>query len=184
MDVVLTVMGIGWAVFWIAWLVAAFTAKASRGRWGRLAGVRIIVIVVAIYLIRDDWHGGGGPRIGHDPVLAGVGLALWAAGLGLAVWARLYIGRNWGMPMTQRQEPDLVTTGPYRFIRHPIYSGVILAMIGTALVTTLVGLIAVAVVAAFFAFSATREEGFLAKEFPGTFPAYKARTKMLIPFVL
>src|SRR5215472_8256787 len=105
MHAVLTIMGVGWAVFWIAWFAAAFTAKASRGRWGGLAGARIIVIVVAASLIRANWGGGRGLRIGHEPVLAGIGLALWAAGLALAIWARVYIGRNWGMPMTRREEP-------------------------------------------------------------------------------
>lgn len=188
MHPVLIVIGIGWVIFWIIWLVAAFTAKASRGRWGRLAGARIVLILVVAYLIRVNL-GGGGLRTGPNtalagPVLEGVGLALWVAGLGLAVWARLYIGRNWGMPMTQRQAPDLVTTGPYRFIRHPIYTGIILAAVGTAVATSLVGLIVVAVIAGFFVYSATREEKFLAGEFPDAFPAYKAKTKMLIPFVL
>jgi protein-S-isoprenylcysteine O-methyltransferase Ste14 len=117
------------------------------------------------------------------PLLQGIGLTLWIAGLALAVWARLYIGRNWGMPMSRREDPDLVTTGPYLFIRHPIYTGLIVALIGTALTISLFGLIVAAVVAVFFAFSATREEKFLAGQFPDAFPAYKAGTKMLIPFV-
>jgi protein-S-isoprenylcysteine O-methyltransferase Ste14 len=184
MHPVILAIGIGWAVFWIFWLIAAFTAKASQGRWGRLAGARIGLAVVAVYLIRlNVGKGGGGAQHLSGPVLAGVGLALWIAGLALAIWARLYIGRNWGMPMTRRQDPDLVTTGPYRFIRHPIYSGIILAAIGTAAATALVGLIAVAVIAGFFIYSATREEKFLAGQFPDTFPPYKARTKMLVPFV-
>jgi protein-S-isoprenylcysteine O-methyltransferase Ste14 len=184
MRTVLLVIGLGWVAFWVYWLVAAFTAKASRGRWSRLAGARVFLILLVAYLIRGNWAGGGGLRAGHDPVLAGAGLALWAAGLGLAVWARLYIGRNWGMPMTRRQEPELVTTGPYRYVRHPIYAGILLALIGTALATTLFALVAVVVLGGFFVFSAAREERFLAGEFPGSYPAYKARTKMLIPLVL
>jgi protein-S-isoprenylcysteine O-methyltransferase Ste14 len=53
-----------------------------------------------------------------------------------AVWARLHVGRNWGMPMTQRAEPELVTSGPYRFVRHPIYSGLLTAMLGPRWSTT------------------------------------------------
>jgi protein-S-isoprenylcysteine O-methyltransferase Ste14 len=181
MHPVIVVIGIGWVIFWIAWLIAAFTAKASRGRWSRLAGARIALAIVVVFLFRANLHGGV-ERI-DGPVLEGIGLALWIAGIALAVWARLYIGRNWGMPMTRREDPDLVTTGPYRFIRHPIYTGIILAMIGTALAISLFGLIVVAAIAALFAYSASREESFLAGEFPATFPAYKARTKMLIPFV-
>jgi len=180
MHPVIIVIGIGWVVFWIGWLIAAFTTKASRGR-GRLAGSRIVLAIVVVILFRANVHGGS-ERV-DGPVLQGVGLALWVAGLALAVWARLYLGRNWGMPMTRREDPDLVTTGPYRFIRHPIYTGIILAMIGTALAISLFGLIVVAVVAALFAYSASREERFLAEEFPAAFPDYQARTKLLIPFV-
>jgi protein-S-isoprenylcysteine O-methyltransferase Ste14 len=184
MHPVILAIGIGWAVFWIFWLIASFTAKASQGRWSRFSGLRIGLLVVVVYLIRlNVGKGGGGGQLLSGPVLAGIGLALWIAGLAVAIWARLYIGRNWGMPMTRRQDPDLVTAGPYRFIRHPIYTGIILALIGTAVATTLAGLIAVVVIAGLFVYSATREEKFLAAQFPDTFPAYKAKTKMLIPFV-
>jgi protein-S-isoprenylcysteine O-methyltransferase Ste14 len=182
MRAVILVIGIGWAAFWIYWLAASFTAKRGRGRWSRFSGIRIGLLVVVAYLIRVSWPGGG-HRVSDGPALVGVGFVLWVAGLGLAVWARLYIGRNWGMPMTRREDPDLVTTGPYRFIRHPIYTGIILGLAGTALATTVLGLIAVVVVAGFFIFSATREEHFLAGEFPDSYPGYQARTKMLIPFV-
>jgi protein-S-isoprenylcysteine O-methyltransferase Ste14 len=87
------------------------------------------------------------------------------------------------MPMTRRNEPELVTTGPYRRVRHPIYTGIIVAMLGTALATTVFALIAVAVLAAYFIYSATREEAFLLGQFPDTYPAYKRATKMLVPFV-
>jgi protein-S-isoprenylcysteine O-methyltransferase Ste14 len=182
MHPVLLVLGLGWAVFWVGWLVAAFTAKSSRGRWSRVSGLRIGLVVLAALFVRLSLSRGGHAP-GTGPVLSGVGLALWAAGIGVAVWARLYIGRNWGMPMTRREDPDLVTTGPYRYIRHPIYSGIILALVGTALATTLSGLIAAAVLTGYFTFSATREEKFLAGQFPDTFPAYQARTKLLLPFV-
>ena len=184
MHPVLLVIGIGWVIFWLYWLVSALTAKASRGGWSQFAVARILLIVLVIYFIRENWIGGGRSGVVHSVALAGVGLALWAAGLGVAVWARLYIGRNWGMPMTRREHPELVTTGPYRYIRHPIYSGIILAFAGTALATTLAALVAVAVMAGFFVFSASREERFLAKEFPDQYPEYKAHSKMLIPYVL
>ena len=117
-------------------------------------------------------------------MLTGIGLALFLLGLALAVWARLYIGRNWGAPMSHKDEPELVTTGPYRRIRHPIYTGLILAILGTALATTLYGLIVAAVLGGFFVYSATREEAYLTEQFQDTYRAYKHSTKMLIPFVL
>lgn len=170
-----------WILFWAYWLIAARSSKAGQSPSGRFAGLRVSILIVVVYLARA--LGFRSHPAQNDPVLAGVGVALFVLGLGLAIWARLYIGRNWGMPMTRKEEPELVTTGPYRRVRHPIYTGIILAMLGTALATTLFGLIAVAILAAYFIYSATREESYLAGQFPDTYPAYKRSTKMLIPFV-
>ena len=79
------------------------------------------------------------------PVLAWIGLALFLAGLAVAIWARVHLGRNWGMPMSEKADAELVTTGPYRWIRNPIYSGLILAMIGTALAVSAEWLLVVVV---------------------------------------
>jgi protein-S-isoprenylcysteine O-methyltransferase Ste14 len=175
------VIVICWVVFWIYWFATAATAKPGQSRWAGYAGMRVAVIVVVAFLVRA--LGFRSHPVENDPVLAGVGLALFFIGLAIAVWARLYIGRNWGTPMSRKDDPELVTTGPYRRVRHPIYTGLILAMLGTALATTLYGLIVVAVIGGFFIFSATREEQYLAGEFPNTYPAYKRSTKMLIPFI-
>ena len=120
----------------------------------------------------------------NSPVLGAMGTVVFASGIALAVWARIYLGRNWGMPMTQKAEPELVTSGPYRFVRHPIYSGLLAGVLGTALATNLIGLIIVAALAAYFYYSASVEEKNLTATFPSAYPAYRARTKMLIPFVL
>jgi protein-S-isoprenylcysteine O-methyltransferase Ste14 len=175
------VIVICWIVFWIYWFVTAATAKPGHGRWSRYAGIRVAVIVVLAFLVRA--LGFRSHPIKNDPVLTGVGLALFFIGLAIAVWARLCIGRNWGTPMSRKDEPELVTTGPYRRVRHPIYTGLILAMLGTALATNLYWLIAVAVFGGFFVYSATREEAYLAGEFPDAYPAYKRSTKMLVPFI-
>ena len=104
-------------------------------------------------------------------------------GLALAIWARVYLGRNWGMPMSQKADPELVTTGPYRSIRHPIYSGIILAMVGTTIAVSLYWLVAAVLIGAYFTYSAVAEERFMAIRFPESYPGYKRSTKMLIPFV-
>ena len=62
-----------------------------------------------------------------------LGVALCALGVGLAIYARFYLGSNWGLPMSRKANPELITSGPYAFVRHPIYSGLLLAMIGSAL---------------------------------------------------
>jgi protein-S-isoprenylcysteine O-methyltransferase Ste14 len=183
MEVIDIIIGVGWIVFWAYWLVMAVTAKAEKSRWTQFAGVRVGIILVILILIRLRVFKGHAVATGN-PWLLGIGLAFFVLGLALAVWARVYLGRNWGMPMSQRADPELVTTGPYRRIRHPIYSGIILAMAGTAIAVSPYWLAAVAIVGAYFLFSAVIEERNMAKLFPAAYPPYKRGTKMLIPYVL
>jgi len=171
-----------WAAFWVYWIAAAFGNKAGQQQWRRFAGFRIVVILVLFVLVRARVF--RGHSVIGDPWLQGIGLVLFYLGLALAVWARVYIGRNWGMPMTQKVDPELIMTGPYRRVRHPIYSGIILAMIGTAIAVSLYWLVMMALVGSYFIYSATVEERFMAGRFPDAYPQYKHATKMLIPFIL
>lgn len=176
-----TSIAVGWLVFWVFWFAAAATAKGSRlGTSSSLSILlRLGIFVLVVVLIRLKAFGALVP----SPAVQALGLALWVVGLGFAVWARLYIGRNWGMPMTERVDPELVTAGPYRYVRHPIYTGVILALIGTSLAVGPYWLIITAAVAGYFIYSATVEERNLARAFPATYPAYRRSSKMLIPFI-
>lgn len=144
----------------------------------------MLIVAIGAVVIRVVQPGGPRGLMVASPVARGVGAALVACGLGTAVWARVALGREWGMPMTEREEPQLVTSGPYRLIRHPIYSGILLATIGTALAVSLGWLVPAAVAAAYFGYSATVEERMMTEQFPDTYPQYQARTKMLIPFLL
>jgi protein-S-isoprenylcysteine O-methyltransferase Ste14 len=85
--------------------------------------------------------------------------------------------------MTVKEEPELVTSGPYRVARHPIYSGILLALAGSALVAGTPWLIAFIFFFAYFAYSAKTEEQLMMQQFPDEYAPYKKRTKMLIPFV-
>ena len=173
-------ISVGWIVFWIYWLASAAASKESvSGGWRtRLTGVSVIAVIVIAVAFR------GSAVATHSVILGAIGAVLFVCGIALAVWARLHLGRNWGMPMTQRAEPELVTSGPYRFVRHPIYSGLLTAMLGTALVNNLLGLIVVAVLVAYFYYCGIIEERNLTTTFPTAYPEYKSRTKMLIPFLL
>ncbi len=181
MDAVDIVIGIGWAVFWIYWIAVSLGVKAGRSRWTRFAGFRVAAILIILLLLRLRVL--KGHTVTHDPWLQGIGLAIFLLGLALAVWARVYLGRNWGMPMSEKVDPELVTTGPYRTIRHPIYSGIILAMAGTAVAVSVYWLIAVVLLGAYFVYSAVMEERYMAGLFPDAYPRYKQSTKMLVPFI-
>jgi protein-S-isoprenylcysteine O-methyltransferase Ste14 len=178
------VFAIGWAAFWIYWIVAAVaTRSAKRGRisWARELRIRVVLVVLTIVLIRLGAFRDHG--LGTDAWRAAAGLVLFAVGLAFSIWARINIGRNWGGPMTQKNDTELVTTGPYRFVRHPIYTGILVAGVGTALALDWSWLIVVALVGVYFVYSAVAEERYLAKQFPDTYPAYKHATKMLVPYI-
>lgn len=175
-----TAIPIVWVVFWVYWLASAAGAKQGTGtrRTRRPPGPAIAVL--AFLLLHA--FGTSGLAV-HEPTVQVVGAVVFVVGLGLAVWARVCLGRNWGMPMTRKDEPELVTTGPYRYVRHPIYTGILLGMLGTALATNLYWLIVLAIIGAYFVYSARVEERIMTDAFPAAYPGYRAQTKMIVPFV-
>lgn len=179
--------GICWIIFIAVWLVSAFTAKRTVKRswsffWWRLAIVAIIILLIRAGVF-DNFNRSDFFYISSNPLVGAFGLVCCALGVALAIWARFYLGRNWGMPMSLKESPELVTTGPYAYVRHPIYTGVLFAMFGTILTAGVWWLAVLVVTGSYFIYSATQEEKIMTKEFPDTYPAYKKRTKMLIPFV-
>jgi protein-S-isoprenylcysteine O-methyltransferase Ste14 len=180
MHALQTAIAVAWLVFWVYWFVSAFGAKEGRGGRRRIPaqGLSVLSVLLLLRVFR------GGSLALHSPALGAIGTFVFASGIAFAVWARVHLGRNWGMPMTEKAEPELVTSGPYRFVRHPIYSGLLAAVLGTALATNLIGLIILAILAGFFYYSASVEEKNLTATFPTAYPAYRSRTKMLVPFVI
>lgn len=179
MHALRTAITIGWIVFWVYWLASAIGVKAGRRNRRRisLTGVTALCVVLVLRVFRGD------SLTVHSLVLGAIGAVVFASGIALAIWARIHLGSNWGMPMDQKAEPELVTSGPYRLVRHPIYSGLLAAVVGTALATSLIALILAVVLGGYFYYSASVEEKNLTATFPDHYPAY-SRTKMIIQFVL
>ena len=175
------VFAVGWGAFWLYWLAAAFSMKRGKVPWSRELRIRALIVVIVVVLTRFEAFRGGG--INTAVWRSAFGLGLFALGLGFAVWARVHIGRNWGTPMTQKDEPELVRSGPYHLVRHPIYSGILVAGVGTAVALSLPWLIAVGIAGIYFLYSATVEERYLTERFPDAYPAYKHSTKMLVPYI-
>ena len=121
----------------------------------------------------------------QSDLLGMVGDALVLAGVGFAVWARIALGHNWsGMVMMVREGHQLVQTGPYAIVRHPIYTGLFAAILGTALTLgTLASWIAVASGLAGILLRVDVEERLMASEFGAAHAAYRALARKLIPFI-
>ena len=114
--------------------------------------------------------------------VAGVlGVVLCAFGVAVAIWARVHLGKNWGMPMSQKDKPELVMTGPYARVRHPIYSGILLAMLGSTIGASMFWLLPLVLFGSHFFYSARQEEQFMVTQFPEAYRAYMRRSNMLLP---
>ncbi len=176
-----------WVVFLVYWAVSAAGAKKSiKGGWRRGAGFRLLAVIFIIFILQIPAVKG---YVRYNFLtrpsyaLQAIGVVLCAAGVAFAIWARRHLGRNWGMPMTMRTEPELVTSGPYKFVRHPIYTGMLLALLGSAMVSGTVWLAVFVFVLIYFAYSARTEERLMSEKFPDKYAEYKKRTRMLIPFI-
>jgi len=116
------------------------------------------------------------------PVMLWTGLVLTAAGVGISIWARVSLGANWSGVVTLKQGHELIRTGLYRWVRHPIYTGILLSFVGTELIRGRVrGWLGFAVVLLSFYLKARREEGFLREEFGAGFEEHARRTGMFLP---
>ena len=176
------IFAVGWAVFWLYWLVAAFSVKRGHLAWSRELRIRALIIGVVIVLVRLGVFRGHHSH-NTEPWRTGIGLVLFALGLWFAIWARIHIGRNWGSPMSRKNEPELVTSGPYHLVRHPIYSGILAAGVGTAVALGWFWLAPVVLAGIYFLYSAPVEERYLTEQFPDAYPLYRRSTKMLVPFI-
>jgi protein-S-isoprenylcysteine O-methyltransferase Ste14 len=176
-----------WLVFIVYWAICARFAKRNLDRSVRWKHAAVRLCIIALSVIAASVPAGRHLlRAAHptSPALVAIGTMMVALGIGLCIYARIELGRNWGMPMSRKENPELVTGGPYAVVRHPIYSGIILAMAGSAIGQTVLWALPLVLFGAYFIYSARREEELMRQQFPDTYPAYMARTNMLIPYLL
>jgi protein-S-isoprenylcysteine O-methyltransferase Ste14 len=176
-----------WLVFVAYWAVAAVGAKrnASRFPWRGGIGLRLVAILLIASVMRSpslrEFLAQTQRTASRSDTLGWIGVVLCGLGFGLAISARWHLGRNWGMPMSRKEQPELVTSGPYAYIRHPIYTGLILAMLGSAIGVNIFWLVLLIPVGAYYIYSARREEAIMLEQFPDQYAAYVARTGMFVP---
>jgi protein-S-isoprenylcysteine O-methyltransferase Ste14 len=183
-----TAMMTVWSVWMLSWIAAApWSARsAKRAGRGRDLASRGLVFVGAVLAFAVDWAPGGlGYRLYPAPAgLGWVPVALVVLGLLFTWWARLHLGVMWSGGIDRKEHHRIVDTGPYRLVRHPIYTGLILAIIATAAAARTPTVFAgVAVMVAGFVMKARFEEKFLRDQLGReAYDAYALRVPMLVPF--
>jgi protein-S-isoprenylcysteine O-methyltransferase len=179
-------LGAFWAVLWIARAAAGERAARVESPASRLLHLAIMALAFWLLFRKDPDLGPLSLRIFPDgPLLEYGGLIITSAGLAFTAWGRAILGRNWSAVVTIRQNHRLIRTGPYRWVRHPIYSGLLLAMLGTAIYFgQWRGLVGMAVGLTGFWMKARLEETFLIEQFGEEYIEYKKEVKALIPSVL
>ena len=180
------------AILWLAWLaywfVAARNVKATRRREShasRLGHVLLSVLAAALLAFRGQPLHWLDERFLPDTVVAyWLGLLMVVAGLAFAVWARHDLGRNWSGTVTVKQDHELIRSGPYRLVRHPIYTGLLLAILGTAIAFgEWRGLLAFALLTGSLLLKLRVEERFMSESFPKEYARYRAEVPALIPCI-
>lgn len=178
-----------WIVFLVYWQIRAGNTKTTMRLERPLSRiVRALVFLAAILLLSlPDLPA----RILYRPLIAQGyatfygGAVLSVAGILFAVWAREHLGSNWSRSVTLKQDHELITSGPYALVRHPIYTGILAGFLGTAIAEgQLRSLIAFLLVALILWVKLRLEEQWMRSEFGETYDAYARRVHGLVPFVL
>lgn len=180
-----------WAALIAVWVVGAFTAKGDVSSGSRVFRMlwrwlwQLFLVGLLIFALTrnlpGDVYGLEFAFFHLGPAVGWAGAFLTVVGIVLAIWARCRLGRNWGS--RPKEDHQLVTTGPYGYVRHPIYSGAILALFGSALTGSVVAFALFVISIIFCLRRISREESTMLAVFPGQYPSYQARTKRLTPFV-
>jgi protein-S-isoprenylcysteine O-methyltransferase Ste14 len=176
-----------WGLFTLVWVISAFSVKPTKEHqnWGSRL-ITVSLMVIAILLLAGIISVCGlNTRILRDTFASQIiGDSIMLAGLVTAIWAHFSLGSNWSAAITFKEGHELIERGPYRFVRHPMYTGMLLMVLGTAIA---VGRISALVAVTVFFFTVwqklRQEEALLMKRFPEAYQRYMSRTKVLVPFL-
>jgi len=184
----ITLINACWIIFLGVWLVAAFDTKSTAERAGwrgwlsyRLPLAGAFALLVSSFRIPAL----NMPVIASTPTARFLAGAFCVTGLLIAIWARATLGSNWSSSVTLKEDHELIVRGPYAYVRHPIYTGMLFMLLGTALISGRLG----AMAGLAFGFlglwiKLRQEEALMMRHFPADYPKYKAKSKALLPFVL
>jgi protein-S-isoprenylcysteine O-methyltransferase Ste14 len=178
-----------WVAWALYWLLAAVGNKRTQRREPLTSRLTYMLALLAGGLLiawhRSPWGPLLDVRLWRGSALSyPAGFALLVAGLAFSVWARVHLGRNWSGNVTVKEGHELIRTGPYAFVRHPIYTGILTGVLGTAICSgTLRAALGLAIIATALVVKLRAEERFMRETFPGQYPKYCEEVPGLIPSI-
>jgi len=182
-----TTIALAWIIFILVWFVSGFRVNRTEKGEGAAGVTRRFLLAIAAYVLVFRVHD---PRLGvlndrfvpDDLWVAWLGAIMTVAGIALAIWARVHIGRYWSGNVVLKENHQLIRTGPYARIRHPIYAGILLALAGSALAFGRIsGLFGLAIYILMFRLKARKEEALLAGKFGPAFEEHRRHTGFFFP---
>ena len=184
-DILLRICWLVFVIFWISTSMGVKKNIEENNRQSLFSSWLIITTATVIFIfnitpLRYFFYY---PILPPTFFIQTIGIIICASGIAFSIWARVHLGKNWGMPMAMKENPDLIVTGPYYFIRHPIYTGILIAMFGSIVAAGFLWLIWFTLFFVSFIYSAKKEEKQMLLQFSAEYRDYMKRTKMFIPFI-
>jgi protein-S-isoprenylcysteine O-methyltransferase Ste14 len=184
-----TICGFLWVAWWLVWIACAFQSKKTEQREGIASRLTYTFVAwLAMYILISARGLGSWLRtdvLPYQAWMGWLGIAITALGFALTLWARYILGDNWSGTVTIKVEHELIRTGPYRYVRHPIYTGIIVALVGTALARDQWrGVAAVLLLWVSFTIKRLKEEQFMRQTFGTQYIEYSQTTGAISPHPL
>jgi protein-S-isoprenylcysteine O-methyltransferase Ste14 len=186
-QVVLGLLWLVWVGYWIAAVAYEGATNRSKETERRVGGTGFLFIILLFVMLPPFGDNGalGVLYLVPPEALRVLGLIMVTTGVTLAIWARRHLGTNWSGVPSLKKGHELVTTGPYSAVRHPIYTGIMFGMLGSTLVLGTVGSLAVLVLASLVvAVRVHQEEGLMVSQFGEAYEEYRKKTKTIVPWIL
>ena len=185
------ILKLTWVILLLYWVVSGFKVKRAQTKepaFQRFMFYWLPLLIALLLLGPGDWFGRTWLReqfIEHTDAVGLVGLFFCVPGAIIAIWSRYLLGKNWSLSVQKKADHELIQTGPYQWVRHPIYTGLLFMFIGNGIIVgDYRAIIAVLLVAVSLWFKLKKEEGVLIAAFGIAYEEYRDRTKALIPFVI
>ena len=178
-----------WIIFLVVWLLAAIFTKRTVYRESGAQRLRYTIpILIGCYLLFRGYHlpyPFNARIIPHTSTILVAAAILCVCGLAFCFWARAVLGGNWSGTVTLKENHELILSGPYRLVRHPIYTGLLAMVVATVMQQGhIAGAIGLILVFVSFWIKLTEEEELMRKQFSDQYLAYEERVKRIVPFVL